>query len=48
MQFSMAAAGSALTPHNHLDHADQRKVIGIGRNPLRKSAISLDVDKREG
>jgi dTDP-glucose 4,6-dehydratase len=31
-----------------LDHANPKKVIGIGRNPLRQSAFSLDVDKREG
>lgn len=31
-----------------LDHANPKKVIGIGRNPLRGKAFSLDVDKREG
>jgi dTDP-glucose 4,6-dehydratase len=31
-----------------LDHADPKKVIGIGRNPLRDSAFSLDIDKRAG
>jgi dTDP-glucose 4,6-dehydratase len=31
-----------------LDHADPKKVIGIGRNPLRGSAFSLDIDKRAG
>jgi len=31
-----------------LDHANPKKVIGIGRNPLRQSAFSLDVDKRQG
>lgn len=31
-----------------LDHADPKKVIGIGRNPLRESAFSLDIDKRKG
>jgi dTDP-glucose 4,6-dehydratase len=31
-----------------LDHAKPKKVIGIGRNPLRSSAFSLDIDKREG
>lgn len=31
-----------------LDHANPAKVIGIGRNPLRQSAFSLDVDKRAG
>jgi dTDP-glucose 4,6-dehydratase len=31
-----------------LDHANPKKVIGIGRNPLRNSAFSLDIDKRDG
>lgn len=31
-----------------LDHANPRKVIGIGRNPLRGSAFSLDIDRRHG
>jgi dTDP-glucose 4,6-dehydratase len=31
-----------------LDHANPEKVIGIGRNPLRGPAFSLDIDKREG
>ena len=31
-----------------LDHANPRKVIGIGRNPLRERAFSLDIDQREG
>lgn len=31
-----------------LDHAKPKKVIGVGRNPLRFSPFSLDVDKREG
>jgi dTDP-glucose 4,6-dehydratase len=31
-----------------LDHAKPKKVIGIGRNSLRSSAFSLDIDKREG
>ncbi len=31
-----------------LDHANPRKVIGIGRNPLRESAFSLDIDRRDG
>ncbi|HTO78287.1 MAG TPA: GDP-mannose 4,6-dehydratase [Methylocystis sp.] len=31
-----------------LEHANPRKVIGIGRNPLRESAFSLDVDRRPG
>lgn len=31
-----------------LDHASPKKVIGIGRNPLRPGAFSLDIDRREG
>jgi dTDP-glucose 4,6-dehydratase len=31
-----------------LDHANPRKVIGIGRNPLRERAFSLDIDTHEG
>jgi dTDP-glucose 4,6-dehydratase len=31
-----------------LDHAAPRKVIGIGRNPLRPEPFSLGIEKREG
>jgi len=31
-----------------LDHANPKKVIGIGRNPLRPEPFSLNVDKRDG
>lgn len=31
-----------------LDHANPKKVIGIGRNPLRSSPFSLDIEKRDG
>jgi dTDP-glucose 4,6-dehydratase len=31
-----------------LDHANPKKVIGVGRNALRPGAFSLDIDKREG
>lgn len=31
-----------------LDHANPKKVIGVGRNPLRSEAFSLGIDKREG
>lgn len=31
-----------------LEHANPKKVIGVGRNPLRASPFSLDVDKLEG
>jgi dTDP-glucose 4,6-dehydratase len=30
-----------------LKNADPRKVIGVGRNPLRESAFSLDIDKSD-
>ncbi|HEX9570060.1 MAG TPA: NAD-dependent epimerase/dehydratase family protein [Rhodospirillales bacterium] len=31
-----------------LDHANPRKVLGIGRNPLRPEPFSLNIDKRDG
>jgi dTDP-glucose 4,6-dehydratase len=31
-----------------LEHANPKKVIGIGRNPLRPEPFSLGIDKREG
>src|SRR6202158_1889632 len=31
-----------------LDHANPKKVIGIGRNPLRPVPFSLGIEKREG
>lgn len=31
-----------------LDHASPKKVIGVGRNPLRPEPFSLNVDKRQG
>jgi dTDP-glucose 4,6-dehydratase len=31
-----------------LDHANPKKVIGIGRNPLRPAPFSLEIDKRDG
>lgn len=31
-----------------LDHAQPKKVIGVGRNPLRPGAFSLGIEKREG
>jgi dTDP-glucose 4,6-dehydratase len=31
-----------------LDHAQPKKVIGIGRNPLRPEPFSLGIEKREG
>lgn len=31
-----------------LDHADPKKVIGIGRNPLRPEPFSLGIERRKG
>ncbi len=31
-----------------LDHADPKRVIGIGRNPLRPEPFSLSIERREG
>jgi dTDP-glucose 4,6-dehydratase len=31
-----------------LEHASPRKVIGVGRNPLRPEPFSLDIDKQKG
>ncbi len=31
-----------------LDHADPKKVIGVGRNPLRPEPFSLGIDRRKG
>ncbi len=31
-----------------LDHANPKKVIGVGRNPLRPEPFSLNIDKRAG
>lgn len=31
-----------------LDHANPKKVLGIGRNPLRPEPFSLGIDKRDG
>lgn len=31
-----------------VDHAKPKKVIGVGRNPLRPEPFSLNVDKRDG
>src|SRR5262245_51983857 len=30
-----------------LDHADPKKVIGVGRNPLRPEPFSLNIEKRK-
>src|SRR5207302_10273184 len=31
-----------------LDHANPKKVIGIGRNPLRPEPFSLGIERRDG
>lgn len=31
-----------------LQHANPKKVIGVGRNPLRSEPFSLDIDKQDG
>ncbi len=31
-----------------LDHANPKKVIGVGRNPLRPEPFSLNIEKRDG
>lgn len=31
-----------------LDHANPKKVIGVGRNPLRPAPFSLNIEKRPG
>jgi len=36
------------TAFHLLDYAAPKKVIGIGRNPLRAEPFSLNIDKREG
>jgi len=48
MQFSAAAAASAFTPPPICRSRQSGKVIGIGRNPLREPAFSLNIDRRDG
>ena len=47
--YAILGAGGSFGIHTAfylLDHADPKKVIGIGRNPLRPEPFSLNVEKR--
>ncbi len=49
MRFWAAAARFGIQAAFYLlDHANPKKVIGIGRNPLRPEPFSLGIEKREG
>ena len=49
MRYSAAADPSASMRRFYLlDHANPKKVIGIGRNPLRPEPFSLNIEKRDG
>jgi dTDP-glucose 4,6-dehydratase len=46
--YAILGAGGSFGIHTAkylLDHANPKKVIGIGRNPLREAAFSLNIDK---
>lgn len=48
--YAILGAGGSFGIHTAfylLDHADPKKVIGIGRNPLRPEPFSLNVEKRK-
>jgi dTDP-glucose 4,6-dehydratase len=48
--YAIFGAGGSFGIHTALyllDHADPKKVIGVGRNPLRPEPFSLNVDKRK-
>jgi len=48
--YAILGAGGSYGIHTAfylLDHADPKKVIGIGRNPLRPEPFSLNVEKRK-
>ena len=48
--YAVIGAGGSFGIHTALyllDHADPKKVIGIGRNPLRPEPFSLNVEKRK-
>lgn len=48
--YAIIGAGGSFGIHTAfylLDHADPKKVIGIGRNPLRPEPFSLNVEKRK-
>jgi dTDP-glucose 4,6-dehydratase len=48
--YAVLGAGGSFGIHTALyllDHADPKKVIGVGRNPLRPEPFSLNVEKRK-
>lgn len=48
--YAILGAGGSFGIHTAfylLDHADPKKVIGIGRNPLRPEPFSLNIEKRK-
>ncbi|HUO43439.1 MAG TPA: GDP-mannose 4,6-dehydratase [Burkholderiales bacterium] len=48
--YAIIGAGGSFGIHTALyllDHADPKKVIGVGRNPLRPEPFSLNVEKRK-
>lgn len=48
--YAILGAGGSFGIHTAfylLDHADPRKVIGVGRNPLRPEPFSLNIEKRK-
>lgn len=48
--YAILGAGGSFGIHTSaylLDHADPKKVIGVGRNPLRPEPFSLNIDKRK-
>jgi dTDP-glucose 4,6-dehydratase len=49
--YAILGAGGSFGIHTAfylLEHASPRKVIGIGRNPLRPEPFSLNIDKQKG
>ena len=50
-RYAILGAGGSFGIHTALyllQHADPKKVIGIGRNPLRPEPFSLNIDKQPG
>ncbi|MBI3041323.1 MAG: GDP-mannose 4,6-dehydratase [Betaproteobacteria bacterium] len=48
--YAILGAGGSFGIHTAfylLDHADAKKVIGVGRNPLRPEPFSLNIEKRK-
>src|SRR5256885_1342670 len=48
-RYAILGAGGSFGIHTALyllEHADPKKVIGIGRNPLRPEPFSLNIEKR--